>query len=457
MTQSAPAPPAQDDAAPERPLLARLNARGFRLLMLVDALAVGLALVVPMLVRHGLTWPTYSSAAYAGGYAAIVALHMAAFYFGGLYEREQRLGHRSFLPRASGAVLGSILLVALAELLTGVFLVPRGNLAAVAVLAALGVTANRGLSRWLRDRRDGPPRVFLVGAPDDVNLARAHLAETEERAEVVGSANSSDGLLEAVLGTEATDVLVLTSRLLDELHPEPLSSFDERGIGVLQRVGARDTLLGLRAVREVAGMPFVPVRTRALPQSRWHAKRTLELLVLALLLPVALPLVALVALYVLAVAGRPVLFRQERVGKDGAVFSMVKFRTMVRDAERHGGAQLAARGRDPRVVRGLGWLRATRLDELPQLWNVLRGEMSIVGPRPERPELTHHFAEMIPGYTRRHEVPPGLTGLAQIHGRYHTDAEYKLGHDLQYLVNWSPVLDLVILAKTFWVVVTRRL
>jgi len=88
---------------------------------------------------------------------------------------------------------------------------------------------------------------------------------------------------------------------------------------------------------------------------------------------------------------------------------------------------------------------------------VLRGEMSVVGPRPERPELTAQYERLIPGYARRHGIPPGITGLAQISGRYHTDPEYKLGHDLQYLVNWSPVLDLQILARTLLVMLTRRL
>jgi lipopolysaccharide/colanic/teichoic acid biosynthesis glycosyltransferase len=135
---------------------------------------------------------------------------------------------------------------------------------------------------------------------------------------------------------------------------------------------------------------------------------------------------------------------------------MVKFRTMRPDAESDGDPVLAARD-DDRVVPALRWLRNTRLDELPNLWNVLRGEMSIVGPRPERPELTERFEDVIPGYDRRHEIPPGLTGLAQVHGRYRTDPEYKLGYDLQYLVNWSPVLDLQIQMRTIWVMLTRRL
>jgi lipopolysaccharide/colanic/teichoic acid biosynthesis glycosyltransferase len=199
-------------------------------------------------------------------------------------------------------------------------------------------------------------------------------------------------------------------------------------------------------------MPFVALRTHTLPVSRARFKRCIELVELAVAaVPLAL-VTALVALYVRIVAGEGVLFRQERVGRDGVPFSLYKFRTMYRDAEIRTGAVLAEAD-DPRIVPGCRLLRAWRLDELPQLWNVVRGQMSIVGPRPERPEMTQQFEQLIPGYARRHEIPPGITGLAQIHGRYHTDPEYKLGHDLQYLVNWSPVLDLQILLRTVWVVV----
>jgi lipopolysaccharide/colanic/teichoic acid biosynthesis glycosyltransferase len=222
------------------------------------------------------------------------------------------------------------------------------------------------------------------------------------------------------------------------------------------RIAAQDTLLGLTGVREVAGLPFVVLGRSTLPPSRARFKRTMELLELVVTLPIWLSLMIFVALFVLVAAGRPVLFLQQRVGQDGRLFRMVKFRTMRPDAESGRGPVLAS-SNDDRVVPALRWLRNARLDELPNLWNVLKGEMSIVGPRPERPELTERFENVIPGYDRRHEIPPGLTGLAQVHGRYRTDPEYKLGYDLQYLVNWSPVLDLQIQLRTIWVMLTRRL
>jgi len=148
------------------------------------------------------------------------------------------------------------------------------------------------------------------------------------------------------------------------------------------------------------------------------------------------------------------VFRQERVGRRGQTFTVFKFRTMVRDAEQYTGPTLATDD-DPRVLNGMRWFRQSRLDELPQLWNVARGDMSLVGPRPERPAFVERFEQVMPGYNRRHDIPPGITGLAQIRGRYQTDPAFKLGHDLQYIVNWSLVLDLLILAETVAVVIRR--
>ena len=332
---------------------------------------------------------------------------------------------------------------------------PRVNLVALLVVASLLLTATRHVSTWIRLRRGGAPRVFLVGAPDDVNLARAHLHESDRTAVIVGESTTTLDLERAVDGAGATDVLLLTSGGVGALFPEPLTSFEHRGIGVLQRIGAQETMLGLREVREVAGMPFVPLQAHALPRSRAHLKRALEVTAIIVLSPIILPIAFLVACYVRVVAGQHVLLHQERVGRNGDTFRMLKFRTMYPNAEEGIGPTLARRN-DPRVIPKCQWLRDTRLDEIPNLWNVLKGEMSIVGPRPERPELTERHEELIPGYRRRHEIPPGITGLAQIHGSYHTDPAFKLGYDLQYLVNWSPVLDLEIMLRTVWVVVTRR-
>ncbi|MEM9610528.1 MAG: exopolysaccharide biosynthesis polyprenyl glycosylphosphotransferase [Actinomycetota bacterium] len=429
--------------------------RGFRFLFVLDAVGLLVLMVAISIARFGFAWPTYPLSHYAVGFSIAAVIHLTVGYFAGLYEREPRLGSRPWLPRVTVATLMAIGFDGLMAILLNRFLMPRFSLAVFGIAAALLLAANRRLSRYLARRREGPPRVVLIGSPDDIATARSHLADSDREAVVVATAPGPDALADLVAETRASDVLLLDGQGLDRVFPEPLTTLERSGVGLLQRVGAQETMLGLQSVREVAGLPFVKLRAHTLPSHKVRLKRNLELVFLAALAPAIAPVVAVTAAYVRIVAGSDVLYRQERVGRDGEAFEILKFRTMVRDAEAMTGVVKAEKD-DPRVVRGCRWLRATRLDELPQLWNVVRGQMSLVGPRPERPELAASYAQIIPGYERRHELPPGLTGLAQVQGGYDTDPEYKLGHDLQYLVNWSPVLDVQIVLRTAWVVLARR-
>lgn len=146
----------------------------------------------------------------------------------------------------------------------------------------------------------------------------------------------------------------------------------------------------------------------------------------------------------------PIFYSQERVGKDGKIFKAQKFRSMIKDAEKHTGAVFAADD-DPRVTRVGKFLRATALDELPQLLSILKGDMSFVGPRPERPEFVAEFSRTVPNYGLRHRVTPGLTGIAQIFGSYDTPARHKLKYDLLYIKNCSFALDLKLIFLSFWI------
>ncbi|MBA3287178.1 MAG: exopolysaccharide biosynthesis polyprenyl glycosylphosphotransferase [Acidimicrobiia bacterium] len=434
--------------------MARLWHRGFRFLFVLDALGLYAAMLAINLVRFGTDWPTYAASHYFVGFAVATGIHLVVNYFSGLYEREPRIGRRPFLPRAVVAVVIGVAVDGLAFVVLDQYLMPRGNLFIFAVVGAVVITANRRFSRVLANRRQGPARVVLVGSPADAERAARHLAISDRDAVLVGRVPSPVGLAAAVEANRATDVLLLDVGSLDAVFPHPMSELEARGVGFMQRVSARDTLLGLQSIREVAGMPFVRLLLHAVPSYKVRLKRLFDLLLLLVSAPITVPVLVVLALYVRLRAGRPMLYRQDRLGREGRPFQVVKFRTMTVDAEQ-GGIALAVPG-DERVIAGLRWLRDTRADELPQLWNVLRGQMSLVGPRPERPELTVDMERDVPGYVRRYELPPGLTGLAQVNGRYSTSAEYKLGYDLQYLVNWSPVLDIQILARTVWVVLSRR-
>jgi len=160
------------------------------------------------------------------------------------------------------------------------------------------------------------------------------------------------------------------------------------------------------------------------------------------------PLLAVIAILVRTTDGGSVFYRQIRVGLERRRFTLIKFRTMHEDAERDLGAIWSVPG-DPRCTRIGYYLRRSGLDELPQLWNVLRGEMSLVGPRPERPEFTREFRKEHQAYDVRHTVRPGITGYAQINGwRGYTSLEERLRHDLYYVRNWSLALDAYILVLT---------
>ena len=204
------------------------------------------------------------------------------------------------------------------------------------------------------------------------------------------------------------------------------------------------------AVEDFQGIPVV--RLNDSPMIGWGAlaKRGTDVILSAAALVLLSPLLLLIALLVKLTSPGPVLFTQERMGLDGLTFKMLKFRSMRADAEQSSGAVWARPGDDRRTALG-AFLRHTSLDELPQLWNVLRGDMSLVGPRPERPVFVAKFRGEIPHYMLRHKVKAGITGWAQVNGwRGNTSLDRRVECDLFYIRNWSYVLDLKILTLTLW-------
>jgi exopolysaccharide biosynthesis polyprenyl glycosylphosphotransferase len=189
-------------------------------------------------------------------------------------------------------------------------------------------------------------------------------------------------------------------------------------------------------------------------QSERTAKRTVDVVVAILLLIFSAPLMLLVAIAIRIDSPGAILYRQERVGYYGRRFQMLKFRSMVQNSESDGKAIWAIE-RDPRVTRVGRFIRLIRIDELPQLFNVLRGEMSMVGPRPERPVFVDKLNQVIPDYDARHHFKPGITGWAQVNYRYGSsieNAKHKHEYDLHYIANWNSMFDFKILVMSLGVV-----
>jgi exopolysaccharide biosynthesis polyprenyl glycosylphosphotransferase len=285
--------------------------------------------------------------------------------------------------------------------------------------------------------------VQVVGAigPQGDTPGLAHLGEIDALAEIA----SRDRIDDLILTPEGP---TWRDRLAPALPADLRSE-------ILVWPSPFETMIGRLRFRIVGDVPLLEAKIRPIEGLGAAAKRALDVGLAALLLVPLGPVLAVAALFVALSSRGGVFYRQKRVGKDGCVFDLWKLRTMRPGAEIETGAVLATPD-DARVTVVGRLLRAARVDEIPQLANVLRGDMSLVGPRPERPEFTERFAESVAGWRLRNAVRPGLTGLAQISGDYASEPEIKLRYDLAYLNNWSLGLDLAILLRTLPVVLTRR-
>jgi Undecaprenyl-phosphate glucose phosphotransferase len=269
--------------------------------------------------------------------------------------------------------------------------------------------------------------------------------------EPAGSIPSLGGFadLRAVLDAHSVDHVILAlahedygrlGGLLEAIGDEPVT------IHVVPDLGRFTSLRG--GVEEFEGLPFVHLRDSPLHGWNQVAKRVFDVAFSASILIALSPLLLLIAVAVKSSSRGPVLFGQERMGLDGQRFRMLKFRTMRLDAEAETGPVWAPAG-DPRRTPIGTFLRRFSLDEMPQFINVLRGEMSVVGPRPERPVFVERFRQTVPGYMLRHKVKSGVTGWAQVHGlRGNTSLEKRIEYDIEYIEQWSLWLDLKIIGLT---------
>jgi len=265
-----------------------------------------------------------------------------------------------------------------------------------------------------------------------------------------------------ILGEQAALTALIRSGVIDQVFitlpfeqssqlPEIQQWLDDEPV-TLHFVPDLESLAKLRgSTEEFEGFPIITLQSS--PFYGWNSliKRCMDLALGGIAFLIASPLMALIALGIKLSSSGPVLYRQERMGLDGERFEMLKFRTMVEGAEHLTGPIWAAND-DSRATALGRWLRRTSLDELPQLINVLKGEMSLVGPRPERPPLIEEFRKSIPKYMLRHKVKAGMTGWAQVNGwRGNTSLERRIEHDLDYIENWSLWRDVKILGRTLLV------
>jgi exopolysaccharide biosynthesis polyprenyl glycosylphosphotransferase len=385
----------------------------------------------------------------------LLVIWVGIFYSEGLYDPTRRTSLEEDLAGLSrGVVLGSLVVLALAFFVRqvsysrtffGLFFWMSFFFLILERLAA------RSLLRRLYSRDVGTLGVLLVGE----TRMGARIAETYARLPGLGyrvlrtTRRLDPEAVEAEMLELGADTVVLA------LSFEDLRAAAE----IAERLGAHNVdvffvpdMYRLRVsrmrLREIAGIPFISLRGTGLSGMDRIIKRTFDIVFSALALLLLSPLLLLLAILVKLNSPGPVLYRQERLGRDNHVFSILKFRTMRCEAERETGPVWTVED-DPRRTWIGSMLRRFSLDELPQLINVLKGEMSMVGPRPERAVFAEEFEQKIPRYLERHRVRSGLTGWAQVNGlRGNTPIEDRTLYDLHYVENWSLGLDLRILLRT---------
>jgi len=461
-----------------RPYILRFSWRVF-LLVACEAALIIAAVVTAAWWRLGEGAWNLMAGEYGYAKAVLVALVcQVTLYYSDLYDLRVVADRRELFVRALQSLGVTSLILAGLYFLFPELILGRGIFLRAAVLVIAIIVGWRLMFVFLASRARPAERLLLVGTGQGaVTLARElHDRRQELGVEIVGFVddtlpNGGTAIVEPGLVGSIDDI----SRIVRENRVDRVvvSLADARGKLPMDRLLQMKLSSGVRfhhlasVYEEYTGKiavenlrPSWLLFSEGFQRSRWvlAVKRTFDIVAAAVGLVVALPLLLLIALLVKLTSPGTALYHQERVGQHGRRFVVHKFRSMRQDAEAETGAVWAS-VRDPRVTPVGRLLRRARLDELPQLWNVLVGEMSFVGPRPERPAFVEDLTRQIPFYGQRHVVKPGVTGWAQVRYTYGAsveDAMEKLQYDLFYVKNLSIALDLYILLETIKTVLVRR-
>lgn len=411
------------------------------------------------------TFPHYSQAFL---YAGSMLLAMLAL---GLYEREAIIEPRTVIVRLVASLLLGFAILASIVFVSRATDVWRSGVVIACLLSVAGILASRWVFLMLANLRPFLKRVMVIGAGPRAELIERHAGRPSNGAlQIVGYLRTGDAENSIAAAISQSQVPSITAFCLAHEVEEIIVAMEERRGRLPMEDLLNSRMHGIRVVDEVQFWERETGRVdiaRLTPgwlvfgdgfaKSQWQRsqKRLLDIAASLFVLCLTAPIMLLSALAIKLEDGGPILYVQERVGLDGRAFRLFKFRSMSINAESDGRARWAS-DRDPRVTRVGRVTRRTRIDELPQLFNILRGDMSFIGPRPERPSFVHDLAQQIPYYAERHRVKPGLAGWAQLnypYGASSDDAARKLEYDLYYIKNCSLFLDFLIMIQTLRVVV----
>ncbi len=340
------------------------------------------------------------------------------------------------------------------------------------VFVGLGRIAVRSIQRHLLIKGVGRKNAVIVGFnPKAQNIHRtlekyrglgldvkAYVAVEEENVgkefNGVKVLDTYKNVVEVAKKVNAEEIILALEKHEDDITIYVIDKCDKQNFGLKIVPDLYEIVSGQGRTSQIYGFPLIDIMPQLMPEWEKKLKRLMDITVSLLILIITLPVTLLTAVAIKLDSKGPVFYRQERMGQNGKIFKVYKFRSMVNDAEKHTGPVWSSKD-DPRITRVGRFIRRVRIDEIPQMINVLKGEMSLVGPRPERPYFVEKLSEEIPLYRRRLKVRPGVTGWAQVKHKYDEsieDVKTKLRYDLFYIENISLRMDLKILFRTIFVV-----
>lgn len=345
-------------------------------------------------------------------------------------------------------------------------------------ISALNRFVIRTVQRFYARRGKGLHRTVIIGTGYNAKVAYDDLMRNRTLGmDVMGYVQVNGKSPDAGTGIEPNQVIGHLDDIDEIINQNQIQDVlvaiepDRRGelVEVIAKVDKPDITLkllpdfyqlvsGLNKTNQIFGLPFIEISPQPMPLWERAIKRLMDILVSIIVLILGAPVFVIISIIIKLSSKGPVIYAQERVGRNGKTFTMYKFRTMHQNAEAKSGPMWATEN-DPRVTKVGYWLRRLRLDEIPQLFNVLTGSMSLVGPRPERPHFVDQFKVQIPLYTRRLRVRPGITGWAQVKWKYDeslADVKEKTKYDLYYVENISLMMDMKILINTLLTMVKGK-
>lgn len=429
----------------------------------LDLILLNLSIILAFLIRFTGNLPKFNFGAYLDLALWITVIFAITYYVYELYDIERYFDWTGTLARILQANFLAIFLIIELSFILRVFAFPRS----VYVISYFLISGSIAFFRYLISS------LFNLELPKENILLISGEAKLASLSREIKEKEHLGLILKKIIQLEGEFTEETIKEIKEAVKKKDISriiiDFNENTKDLVFRLSEEiPQFIRIQVVPDIYEALFARINFETLsdiplidigapPTGFWAktGKRLFDIIFSAFFLTFLSPLFLLASVLIKATSEGPVFYRQKRVGCLGREFECLKFRTMVKDAEKLTGPVLASEN-DPRITRVGRFLRKYRIDELPQLINIFKGDMSLVGPRPERPEFVKEFSKKIPLYSYRLMVKPGATGLAQVFGRYDTLAQDKLKYDLIYIYNLSFYMDMFILFKTLSVVLTGK-